>query len=242
MDFSSHGGELASLEVPDRPPRFTSEQGVKVEWPEYKIGEERIEYCIAGKPKQDLVLPFFTVWRTTDVPAAKIRCTLGTSAGEATVRTAGRAAGPLAADRRRSRRTQSRRTRRSGRRRPRLTQASSVVCGATSSSGPSAMPLPTLFSGGLAGALDIRPRVERAAHRHRVLDAQLRVAARPPRPRGWAGSPASGRGPARPPRSGSSSPACRCRGSRLHSRAPPGRSHSLRVQRPAKAKGSPPST
>lgn len=87
MDFSSHGGELASLEVPDRPPRFTSEKGVKVEWPEFKIGEERIEYAIAGKPKQELVLPFFTVWRTTDVPAAKIRCTLGTDAGEATVRT-----------------------------------------------------------------------------------------------------------------------------------------------------------
>jgi len=87
MDFSSHGGELASLEVPDRPQRFTTEKGVKVEWPDFKVGEERIEYAIAGKPKQDLVLPFFTVWRTTDVPSAKIRCTLETGAGEATVRT-----------------------------------------------------------------------------------------------------------------------------------------------------------
>ncbi len=87
MDFSSHGGELASLEVPDRPQRFTTEKGVKVEWPEFKIGEERIEYAIAGKPKKDLVLPFFTVWRTTDVPSAKIRCTVETAAGEATART-----------------------------------------------------------------------------------------------------------------------------------------------------------
>jgi len=87
MDFSSHGGELASLEVPDRPQRFTSEKGVKVEWPNFKIGVERIEYAIAGKPRKDLVLPFFTVWRTTDVPSAKIRCTLETGAGEATVRT-----------------------------------------------------------------------------------------------------------------------------------------------------------
>jgi hypothetical protein len=87
MDFSSHGGELASLEVPDRPRRFTTEKGVKVEWPEYKTGEERIDYTIAGKPKQDLVLPFFTVWRTTDVPSAKFRCTLKTGAGEATVAT-----------------------------------------------------------------------------------------------------------------------------------------------------------
>jgi hypothetical protein len=87
MDFSSHGGELASLEVPDRPRRFTTEQGVKVEWPEFEIGEERIKYFVAGKPKKDLVLPFFTIWRTTDVPSAKIGCTLETSAGEATAST-----------------------------------------------------------------------------------------------------------------------------------------------------------
>lgn len=87
MDFSSHGNELASLEVPDRPLRFTTERGVKVDWPEFKIGEERIKYFIAGKPKQDLVLPFFTVWRTTAVPSAEIGCTLETSAGASTVRT-----------------------------------------------------------------------------------------------------------------------------------------------------------
>lgn len=87
MDFSSHGGELASLEVPDRPRSFTTERGVKVEWPEFKIGEERIEYSIAGKPKKDLVLPFFTIWRTTDVPSAKVGCRLETGAGEATAST-----------------------------------------------------------------------------------------------------------------------------------------------------------
>ena len=88
MDFSSHGGELASLEVPDRPQRFTTEKGIKVEWPQFKIGEERIKYLIAGKPKEDLALPFFTVWRTTDVPSAKFRCTLETPSGEeATVET-----------------------------------------------------------------------------------------------------------------------------------------------------------
>lgn len=84
MDFSSKSNELASLEVPDRPLRFTTERGVKVDWPEFKIGEERIKYFIAGKPKQDLVLPFFTVWRTTAVPSAAISCTLETSAGTAT--------------------------------------------------------------------------------------------------------------------------------------------------------------
>ena len=85
MDFSSKSSELAVLEFPDRPPRFTSEKGVKVEWPEYKTGEERIEYLVAGKPKQDMELPFFTIWRTTDVPAAKFACTLEAKTGEATV-------------------------------------------------------------------------------------------------------------------------------------------------------------
>jgi hypothetical protein len=84
MDFSSRGSELASLEVPDRPPRFTTERGVKVEWPEYEVGTERIKYFIVGKPKQDLVLTFYTTWRTTDVPSAKTSCELETSAGTST--------------------------------------------------------------------------------------------------------------------------------------------------------------
>jgi hypothetical protein len=88
IDFSSHSSELASLEVFDRPRRFTSERGVKLEWPEYEVGTERLKYFIAGKPKEDLELPFFTVWKTTAVPSAKISCALETSAGTATVRTA----------------------------------------------------------------------------------------------------------------------------------------------------------
>jgi hypothetical protein len=87
MDFSSKSSELAVLEFPDRPRRFTTEKGVKVEWPEYEIGTERIKYFITGKPKQDLELPFFTIWRTTDVPSAEISCELETSAGTSTVST-----------------------------------------------------------------------------------------------------------------------------------------------------------
>lgn len=87
MDFSSKSSELAVLEFPDRPARFTTERGVKVEWPQYKVGEERIEYSVVGKPKQNLELPFFTIWRSQDVPAAKIACTLKTGAGEATAKT-----------------------------------------------------------------------------------------------------------------------------------------------------------
>lgn len=87
MDFSSHSSELALLEVPNRPRAFTTEQGVKVGWPEYKVGIERIKYYIAGKPKQDLELPFFTIWKATAPPAAAISCTLTTGAGTSTVHT-----------------------------------------------------------------------------------------------------------------------------------------------------------
>lgn len=85
MDFSSHGSELAALEIPDRPPGFTTEKGVKVEWPEFEIGTERIQYSVTGKPKQDLVLPFFTIWRTKGIPAATVGCELETSAGTSQV-------------------------------------------------------------------------------------------------------------------------------------------------------------
>jgi hypothetical protein len=87
LDFSSHSSELATLEVLDRPKRFTSEQGVKLEWPEYEVGKERLKYFIAGKPKHDLELPFFTIWKTTKVPTAAIDCELETSAGKSTVTT-----------------------------------------------------------------------------------------------------------------------------------------------------------
>jgi hypothetical protein len=90
VDFSSHGDELAVLEVNDLPNQFTNERGVKLEWPEYQVGTEHLKYFLSGgKPKQSLELPFDTVWKTTGVPAAKIACTLTTSAGEATVKTSG---------------------------------------------------------------------------------------------------------------------------------------------------------
>jgi len=88
IDFSARGGELVVVE-PDLFPAFTTEQGVKLEWPKYEVGTEHLKYFIAGKPKQNLVLPFYTVWKTTAIPKAKVSCTLTTSAGEATARTAG---------------------------------------------------------------------------------------------------------------------------------------------------------
>lgn len=87
--FSSHGTELAVVELDGLPEHFSTEKGVKLEWPKFQPGVEHLEYFLpAGKPKQDLVLPFETIWRTTSPPGAKVACTLTTSAGKATVRTA----------------------------------------------------------------------------------------------------------------------------------------------------------
>ncbi len=88
LDFSSHGTELAVLELDGLPGHWSTEKGAKLEWPEYQPGVEHLEYFLPeGKPKQDLVLPFETVWRTTAPPGAKVACTLTTSAGKTTVRT-----------------------------------------------------------------------------------------------------------------------------------------------------------
>jgi len=88
--FSSHGTELAVVELDGLPEHFSTEKGVKLEWPKFQPGVEHLEYFLpAGKPKQDLVLPFETIWRTTSPPGAKVACTLTTSAGKTTARTAG---------------------------------------------------------------------------------------------------------------------------------------------------------
>jgi hypothetical protein len=91
IQFAARGGTAVLVEAEDLLiPGFTSEQGVKLEWPEYQIGTERLKYFIAGgKPEQDLVLPFYSVWKGTAVPSARITCTVETSAGKATVRTEG---------------------------------------------------------------------------------------------------------------------------------------------------------
>ncbi len=88
IDFSARGGETVIVE-PELFPGFTTEKGVKLEWPKFKEGVERLDYLIVGNPKRDLLLPFYTIWKTTATPGADLSCTLTTSAGEATVRTAG---------------------------------------------------------------------------------------------------------------------------------------------------------
>ncbi|HEX3737577.1 MAG TPA: hypothetical protein VHV53_08530 [Solirubrobacterales bacterium] len=90
--FSSHGYELAELEevFDDMPERWTTIQGVKLEWPEYEVGTEHLKYFLPeGKAKATIELPFYSIWRSTKPPAAQIACRLKVAAGTATAETEG---------------------------------------------------------------------------------------------------------------------------------------------------------
>jgi hypothetical protein len=90
--FASHGDLLAVLEEisEDMPEDFTTIEGVKVGWPEYEEGTEHILYHLPhGKAKATVELPFYTVWKSKEAPAAQIACTLETKLGKATVKTEG---------------------------------------------------------------------------------------------------------------------------------------------------------
>jgi hypothetical protein len=91
VEFSSHSTDFALVEMSDMlGERYTREKGIVVEWAPYRIGQQVWKYGLpAGQPKQDLVLPFATIWRTTATPAAKISCTVENSTGAATVKTVG---------------------------------------------------------------------------------------------------------------------------------------------------------
>jgi hypothetical protein len=91
VDFSAKGAEYAILDFTDLfQGGFSTVRGVKLEWPERVDREERWQWFLPpGSPKEDLVLPFATVWKTTGIPSAKVSCTVTTAAGEATVSTAG---------------------------------------------------------------------------------------------------------------------------------------------------------
>jgi hypothetical protein len=89
-EFSSKGSGLAVVDIEDLPDAYATEAGIKLEWPTYKIGVERWRWFLPpGPPTEELVLPFATVWKATKVPAVEVSCTVTTSAGDATVETAG---------------------------------------------------------------------------------------------------------------------------------------------------------
>jgi hypothetical protein len=91
VEFSSHSTDLASVDVSDIfGKRYTTEKGIVVEWAAYRIGQQVWKLGLpSGRPKEDLKLPFVSIWRTTVKPAAHMSCTVETAAGSATVRTAG---------------------------------------------------------------------------------------------------------------------------------------------------------
>jgi hypothetical protein len=91
VEFSSHSTDLASVELGDViGERYTRQKGIVVEWAPFRIGQQVWQYGLpAGRPKEDLSLPFASIWRTTASPAAKIACTIENSSGQAEVRTAG---------------------------------------------------------------------------------------------------------------------------------------------------------
>jgi hypothetical protein len=91
VEFSSHSTDLASVELGDViGERYTRQKGIVVEWAPFRIGQQVWQYGLpAGRPKEDLRLPFASIWRTTARPAAKIACAIENSSGQATVRTAG---------------------------------------------------------------------------------------------------------------------------------------------------------
>ncbi len=90
VEFSSKGSGLAVVDIEDLPDAYATEAGIKLEWPTYKVGVERWRWFLpSGPPAEELVLPFFTVWRATKIPAVEVSCTVTTSAGNATVETAG---------------------------------------------------------------------------------------------------------------------------------------------------------
>ena len=88
--FASHGHLAAALEVEDLPPRWATVQGVKLEWPEYEVGTENLEYLLPeGTPKAAIELPFYTIWKSTKRPSAQVSCELKSAAGKASVETKG---------------------------------------------------------------------------------------------------------------------------------------------------------
>ena len=93
--FASHGHLAAVLVVnEDLRARYTTVQGVKLEWPEYEVGTENLEYLLPkGTPKAAIALPFYAIWKSTRRPSAQISCELKSPAGKASVETGGHMVG-----------------------------------------------------------------------------------------------------------------------------------------------------
>jgi len=90
VDFSSHGTDVASVELEDAFRDFSNLPGVVVSWPEYRPALQEWQWGLpSGRPSRPLQLGFASIWRTTVTPRSTITCTVESSAGEAAARTAG---------------------------------------------------------------------------------------------------------------------------------------------------------
>ncbi len=90
VEFNSHGTDLASLDFGDVFDSYTTTRGVTVSWAPFREGAQVWQWGLpSGRPGQPIELGLGSVWRTAGTPAARISCTVDTSAGSATVRTAG---------------------------------------------------------------------------------------------------------------------------------------------------------
>jgi hypothetical protein len=93
LDFNVHGDELAAIEFGDVFGAYTTEPGLTVSWGTFKEAVQLWQWSLPkGRPAKPLELGFAAIWRTSTTPSARIACTVQTSDGAATVRTAGRLA------------------------------------------------------------------------------------------------------------------------------------------------------
>jgi hypothetical protein len=90
IEFSTHGGEFAVVELGDAFDRYTTLPGVVSSWAEYEQGGQEWQWGLpSGRPKQPLELGFASFWRTGGTPEARVECTLENSSGSAHVETEG---------------------------------------------------------------------------------------------------------------------------------------------------------
>ena len=95
VEFSSHGSELAVLELGDAFEAFADARDVVVSWAPFRKGVQEWQWGLpSGRPSRPLQLSFASFWRSGAAPAARISCTVQTGGGSATVRTAGTLAEP----------------------------------------------------------------------------------------------------------------------------------------------------
>ena len=77
VEFSSHGGEFAIVELGDAFGQYTTLPGVVASWAPYEVGVQEWQWGLpSGRPKEPLELGFASFWRTGGAPAARISCTL----------------------------------------------------------------------------------------------------------------------------------------------------------------------